>query len=410
MGDKRIPRDRGSALRRLALFLSFLISGGLLLFPRLPVLLMLILLCVTVTGLRLPPGRRLWPLYALLGAVLLISLARTGPVHVESLAISFANFMGALALLNVYLQASPGALARDLYAILRWMAIQAVATVVLAHAVGFLFVPVSFADNTFQSLLLVFNYHVMIEDAGGLIRPDGFFFEPGVFQFYLNLYLYLALFVFRDPRHVALAVMAVLSTQSTTGILICMLLLGTALLQRLGAGGLRRKVATALVALVVAPPVVYLGYGNVSDKLFGETQGSSWAREYDLFTGLNVIAENPLLGIGFDHDRYLSASGRLGYADTLLKDESVEDRPTSNGLVYLTYSLGIPMAMLLFLCMFRQTLFHHRVLIGLWLSLSMFGEAIVFTPFVMMVIFSAFLARRPSVVAARVRSARVPTT
>ena len=39
----------------------------------------------------------------------------------------------------------------------------------------------------------------------------------------------------------------------------------------------------------------------------------------------------------------------------------------------------------------RQRVFRHRVLIGLWLVLSLFGEALLFTPFFLMIVFSAFL-------------------
>lgn len=404
MSALRHLADHGGAFRRWALFLSFLVSGGLLLFPRLPILLALVVLVLAVPGFRWLPWRRAWPLYLFLLVVLFISSVRPGPIHLESLTIRFANFLGAVVLLTAYARAPIGSLDRDLYAILHWMAIQAIATVVLAQTLGFLFVPVNFAGNTFQSLLLLFNYHTLIENSEALARPDGFFFEPGIFQFYLNLYLYLAIFVFRNPLRIALGTLAVFSTQSTTGILICLILLGAAFFQRMAIGNLRRQVVTAAIALLAAPPIAYLGYGNVVDKLFGETQGSSWAREFDFFTGLNVIAESPWLGIGFDHNRYLAASAGIGYEDTLLKGESVEDRPTTNGLIYMTYSLGIPMAILLIWAMFRQRIFHNRILIGLWLTLSMFGEAIIFTPFVMLIYFSWFLVLRPTVTTSTAQS------
>lgn len=47
--------DRHQFVRRLALFLSMLISGGLLLFPRIPILIMVIILGLTAEGYRLAP-------------------------------------------------------------------------------------------------------------------------------------------------------------------------------------------------------------------------------------------------------------------------------------------------------------------------------------------------------------------
>lgn len=378
-------------VRRLALFLSMLISGGLLLFPRIPILMMVILLGLAATGYRVPAMRRLWPVLFLFVCVLAITVVRPGPIHFESLAIRYANFFCALVLLNAYLLAHPAALVNDLYTILRWMAWQAVFTVLLANTLGILFTTINIDETNYQTILLLFNYHAFIEDASGLFRPDGFFYEPGVYQIYLNIYLYLALFVFRNHRQAFLAALAVFSTQSTTGVLISTILLGAALLKQLTLGRMRGKLLTLLIALLATPPVAYFSYNNVTDKLFGEAQGSSWAREYDFYTGLNVIAKNPLLGIGFDHQRYLSVSGRLGYADTQLSVESLDERATSNGLVYLCYSLGIPFALIFLIGMFRQKIFQHRLLVGILLVLSLFGEAIIFTPFILMIIFSAFI-------------------
>ncbi len=378
-------------LRRVALFGAMLISGGLMLFPRQPILALVIVLCLFITHDRLPTWRRMWPLFMLLAAILLVTLVRPGPVSIPSLVSRFSNYLAALLLLQVYLRAPVLSLAQDLRVLLMPMAWQAIATVVLAQLVGELFVTLAIGQMRYLTLLGLFNYHVTIDGLTTFVRPDGFFFEPGVFQIYLNLYLYLALFVFRQPLQAALAVVAVLCTQSSTGLIICLILLGGALVRHLSGSTLSRKLSVLLLALVLAPPLLYLGYDNINDKLFGTAQGSSWAREYDLFTGLNIIAENPWLGIGFEVERYLAASGRLGFEDTLLTSTQLEERPTSNGVVQVFYSLGIPLGLVLVVGAFRQKLFRHRILIGLWLVLSMFGEALFFTPFFLFIVFSAFL-------------------
>jgi hypothetical protein len=379
-------------LRRLALFFSVLMSGGALLIPREPLLLLVITLCLAITGGRLPSRRHVWPVLTLLAAVLVVTLVRPGPVSLGSLLSRYANYLAALLLLQVYMRAPAGSLVSDLRFLLQPMAWQAVATLLLSHTVSGLFVPVTVGKEQYMTFLGLLNYHALMDGLNTLNRPDGFFFEPGVFQIYLNLYVYLALFVFRQPRQVVLAVAAVLCTQSTTGLMICMVLLGTALAQHLKSGTLRRKVAAAALALLLAPPLLYLASDNITEKLFGASRGSSWAREYDLFTGLNVIAENPWLGIGFELDRYLAASRTAGFEETLLTGAQLEDRPTSNGLVQLFYSLGIPLGLVFVWGMARQQMFRHRTLIALWLMMSMFGEALLFTPFFLLIVFSAFLA------------------
>ena len=394
----RFP-ENPALFRRCALFLSLLLSGGLLIFPRLPILGLMVFACLLTTRFRLPPWSRFSYIYALLIIILIASIIRPGRIHFESIAIRVANFAGALILLDVYLMSPAGALTRDLFIFLKWMAAQAIATVFLAQFMGFLFLPVTFSDSPLQTILLLFNYHELVEDLGGLIRPDGFFFEPGIFQIYLNLYLYLSVFIYKRAAHGALATLSVLSTQSTTGLIICMMILGAAVVSYLRLGNLKRGLLPIALVVLIAPPITYLAYGNITDKLFGESKGSSIAREYDFFTGVNIVAENPLLGIGFDHGRYLAESSRIGFADTALREDNTEDRATSNGLLYLTYSLGIPLALLFVYGMFRQTLLPNRWVIGVWLLLSLFGEAIIFTPFILMIILSAFVPnRRPNLI------------
>lgn len=388
------PASAADWLRRLALLLSMLISGGLMLFPREPLVLAIIGLCLAATGLRLPRWRPLWPLLVLLAAVLVVTLVRPGPMSVASLVSRYAHYLAALLMVHMYLRAPVGALNRDLILLLRPMAWQAPLTVLLAHTLPFLFLPLALGEQQYRTFLLLFTYHITVEEIGGLIRPDGFFFEPGVFQIYLNLFLYLALFELRRAGPVVLAVLAVLCTQSTTGLVICFILLGAAAAQHLSKGSFRRKAATVVLAAVLAPPMLVLGYENISDKFFGVAQGSSWARQYDLLTGLNIVAENPWLGIGLDVERYLNASSLHGFEDTLLTATQLRERPTSNGLVQMFYSMGIPLALPFVFGIFRQRLFQHRWLIGLWITLSLLGEALLFTPFFLFIIFSAFSVKK----------------
>jgi O-Antigen ligase len=397
------PLTRSALWRNAALFLSFLISGGMLLFPRVPILLLILACCVLAPGFRLVLRRELVPVIVLIAVISVVSLMRPGMPQLESLVVRLGNAIAALALLNLYLAQPRSTLATDLYRILGWMAVQALLTVALAHTLGFLFVPLDIGGATTHTFLLLLNYHVTIEDAGGLIRPDGFFFEPGVFQIYLNLYLFLALFVYRNFRRSAIALAAVLSTQSTTGIVICMMLLGAFALGEIRSSSLRRKLLVGIGAAVVAVPLALFAYSNVTQKLFGEFQGSSWARTYDLITGINVLAAHPWLGIGFDHERYKEEAARLGYADTELNQAQAAERSTSNGNLYLLYSLGIPLSLPFLIGMFRQRFLPHRWLVGLLLLLSFSGESIILTPFFLLLIMSGMAlpdsksaARQPS--------------
>lgn len=381
--------------RRIILLLAMLMSGGSLLLPRLPVLVLIVVLCLAAREWMIDLKREMLPAVALLAIIFSVALLRTEGGEPESTAIRFANFIAGLLLLDVYLRADSGALQRDLYAILKLMAWQSVLTVLLGETLSWLFVPIDVQDTFYYSLLGVFNYHYTLEESTALVRPDGFFYEPGVLQIYLNIFVYLALFVFRSTRWSILAVVALFATQSTTGVIICLILVGTYVTTRyINRGSLPARIAKVMFAVVLIVPLVFVASGNIKQKLTGESQGSFLVRQYDLLTGVNVVLENPWLGIGFDYDQYHRAANRLGYADTSLPGQLTVDRSNSNGVVFLLYSIGIPLSIPFLIGMFRQVLFPQRVLMGMLLLLGLMSESIIFTPFFLMIIFSGLLLRR----------------
>jgi hypothetical protein len=378
--------------RRSALLLCILCSGGMLLFPRIPLLFAMLALCFMVPHWRF--SARLEPVLVLLAAIPVLSLLQPAGLNVEALAVRYANFVAGLVLLNAYLQHDSGLLAQDLFALLKWMAWQAVLTVPLALVVRFLFVTMTVTGGgEYQTLLLLFNYHVTVDDNPLFVRPDGFFFEPGVFQIYLNLYLYLALYHFRDKRQALLGALAVFATQSTTGIVVALILLAVFAVRWLR-GQRWRKIGTRmLLAVALAIPLGFFVYDNISDKLTGDTRGSTLVRQYDLLTGINVALAHPWTGIGFDHATYRNIANNLGFAETELKDANIIDRDSTNGIVHLFYSVGVPLALVFLFGMFRQQFFPHKLLIGLLIFLSLQTESILYTPFFLMLIFSGLLRR-----------------
>jgi hypothetical protein len=392
------PRSVRALARRVALFLSLLMSGGLLLFPRVPMLALILLLCLAIVGNIQRIRRELLPVIALLTVILLLTLLRPGGFDLASTLTRYANFAAALALLGMYLRTEPGALPKDLWAMLPWLAVQAVLTPLIATVASPLFTTVNINGTNYETLLFIFTYHVFLEDSAALARPDGFFFEPGVFQIYLNIYLFLALFVFRQWRHVALAIAAVLATQSTTGLVVMLLILSYGVLSELRTASLRRKLSVAGVAMLLVAPLLTVTIANIESKTLGENRGSAWAREYDFLTGLGVISSNPWIGIGFDYSDYYQMAQQHGFTETALSEEHIRERGNSNGLITLFYTLGIPLGLLFVVGLFRQRFFPHRALFGVCMMLCLFGEALSFAPFFLLLMFSGLIipSRRPS--------------
>ena len=180
-------------------------------------------------------------------------------------------------------------------------------------------------------------------------------------------------------------------------------------MQRFHRAGPGEKLASILIAPLLAAPLLYVAVDNFTEKTSGDLRGSSLARTYDFYTGVNVILAHPLTGVGFDNERYKREAARLGYADTELGYRSTAERSSSNGLIALIASIGIPMSIPFLVAIFRQRFFPKPLLFGMLLVLSFNGEALVLTPFFLMLLFSAMLSsKRPLTHQAGPRSSDTP--
>jgi hypothetical protein len=204
--------------------------------------------------------------------------------------------------------------------------------------------------------------------------------------------LFITLFVIRAPWHAALATAAVVAVQSTTGMLIAVLLLGMAYARYLQRTQASQVLVAAIVGAALVAPVSIIAYDNLVTKTSGVLRGSSWAREYDLRTGLAVIAAHPVTGLGFSYERYYEEAERLGYRQSELSIETLTDRPNSNGVVWLGVTMGIPLAILFLLSLFHQPFFHEKWLFFGVIGLSSLAEALLLTPFLLMFAFAGMMS------------------
>lgn len=378
-------------LRQFALFLGILMSGGNLLFPRLPLLVAVLVLTMFLKNpLLLLRGGLSW-IWLLLVAVLAVSLIGSGQIDVGPVAIRYANFFAGLTLLGLYLDLPRNTLSDDLEPMLKLMAIQAYLTVILAALFSGFFVPYKYNLAVYNTIGFVFTYHDSIDATSIIQRPDGFFYEPGVYQIYLNILLYISLFVRNNYRIAALAAGAVILTQSTTGIAITLTIAAFAYYQRFRTAKYREKMIVAVLGPVIMLPLLIIAANNYLDKTEGASRGSSWARQYDLYTGLRIVAEYPLTGIGLDPERYTELAQDFGYLETELELGSALERTNSNGLVGLAYTLGIPLFLVFIFGIIRQRFFPYSLAFTLFFIIAYIGEALALTPFFLMITFSGLV-------------------
>lgn len=399
-GVAQVPRRSGEIsnpitrqrLRQVALLAGILISGGLGLIPREPMLVIVLGTCFALRN----PLRLFRPEFALIWLVLLavagVVLIGGESFQIAPMIVRYANFFAGLALLLIYIDERRSTLGDDLYPILKLMAFQAMLTPIAYIFFSGFFTSFRILDTQYSTFLYIFTFHEFA-DLGFLFkRPDGFFFEPGVFQIYLNIFLFICLFV-RKQRllDIGLAVAAVVATQSTTGIVILLLQFSVAYLLWLRTADRSQKLGVfVFVPIMLLPLGAYMTY-NVTEKFYGQLSGSAEAREYDLRTGINVALEQPLTGIGFDYEKYFDVASRVGYREAELSRENITERGNTNGIVVMFYSLGFPLAIVFLLGILRQRLFRPGLLMALLVVLSLTAESLSFTPFFLMLMFSGLL-------------------
>lgn len=171
---------------------------------------------------------------------------------------------------------------------------------------------------------LYFSYHYN----EALPRLSGLFWEPGAYQIYLNIALFLYVFERKKNKiELAILLISILFAQSTLGYCIAALLIAMHLSMN---GFFNKKSKTIvraiglLVALIVACFVVYKKVEATS----GYMDGSATLRFLDIVNGLKVFSNHPLIGTGFGNEQEFKALDYFG-------------RGSSNGLLSYAYMTGL---------------------------------------------------------------------
>ena len=266
----------------------------------------------------------------------------------------------------------------------------------LLSAVLYTFLPNIFQEYTFidsygdrrkiSHLAFLFYRGTLSTDIN---RLSGFFWEPGIYQVYLNLFLIIQFSFYRQKWWIAAALLSILLTQSTTGyISLSIILIYVAF--RVFYHSKDRYMAIAIAILFAS--ILCVGYGvvtnNVKDKISGRNSGSFFARQADVIAGITLAYKNPLIGIGANTDRYKQMRSKIRRQGEL-SGAKTKNSGTTNGLISLMYIWGLPIAVWYLWGMCRQTIVGGpRWLIATLLLLSLNSEPLAMTPFFLLFIYS----------------------
>lgn len=232
-----------------------------------------------------------------------------------------------------------------------------------------------------------------------LVRNQGWFWEPGVLQVYLNILLYLEGFVFKRKNiTIVFVILAIISTYSTTGILIMLILL-----LFIFQSSIKKNPVLALLVVCLILPVYFVAKTNIEQKVEGETSSSFQKRYLDLIQPTAIAIKNPITGVGLDREHFQRYRSEFLMEDDFGKiiEESTgyerqadfTEKGSSNSVTYLMAAMGFPVSLFLLYCLFKQQLFKHKRGIFMMIVLvSVFSEPLLLRPFFLLLIISGMMS------------------
>lgn len=222
-----------------------------------------------------------------------------------------------------------------------------------------------------------------------MVRNQGLFWEPGVLQVFLNILLFLSLFVRRFKLFiVGLVSLAILTTLSTTGLLVMLLqfiIYSTKVI--------RKNILLLPIILSLFVGLYFITSLNLTDKILGDGATSFQVRLFDLVQPVLIAADYPLTGIGLDDQQYIEVRNKIDYNLWIegISFDSVEKGAT-NSIMFFLASAGFPATIFLLLMLYRQTLItNYKKLFFVILVFSLMTEPLLLKPFFFIFVISGVI-------------------
>jgi hypothetical protein len=243
-------------------------------------------------------------------------------------------------------------------------------------------------SNRVETFYYLFYY--VFEGNSFVARNQGLFWEPGVLQIFLNILIYISLFIRRNYWVASLAALAVLTTFSTTGYLILFILVVTAFLKNM-----RRSYLAIVGMMILVPIVTVVASINVYEKFEGNSAKSASVRMFDLAVGTALLLDHPLVGVGLDQNSYKETFYSYGIdraKEYGIADYELEGKGITNSVLFFATAFGLPIAMILMVLLYKQSLLSGSpsLLLAMFF-ISGFSEPIFNTAFFLLFFISGLL-------------------
>lgn len=223
-----------------------------------------------------------------------------------------------------------------------------------------------------------------------IFRAHGYFWEPSVFSVYVNIFIFLNLFVWRNNKNVFIGLFGIFLSWSTTGIVVVLIQLiyyaGTNI--KLNIKNVLTLGGLSFFLIIIG----YLATINANDKLYGEKAGSSAQRFVDTMAAIDVIIHNPIIGIGVEFQNFNQQikeanpdlGGTLGSS---LAIDRVDENTFSNSLLRIFVYFGLIFGTILVWSFFKQNLIKEHSILFAVVNLT----AVSFSPILFLTFHFTFI-------------------
>jgi hypothetical protein len=380
-------------LFRFILFTSVLLSGSLypIVFGGVIPTILILVAVVILLFLKFRLNIKLSKLYAIhllvIIGILFLHFFLNGSNNPENEFFKFIfRIMTALSILFIY-----SLYKREILTDFIWVMNLLLLHSILNFLLGFVLVQYLVPVNTEQINCLTYKYvFFYFSEANSIgfsfLRNQGVFWEPGVLSVFLNILLFVYLFIKPNLGLAFLAFLMIFSTFSTTGLILSIVLFVIKFRK-----SIIRNIYTlflSLISILVLLPIVI---GNIIDKVSGDGQASFYWRSFDLLISLQMVAANPIKGIGFGSEVYKNIQEQ---SQIFLESDILEGRGNTNSIVYIFVVFGIPLALYILKLMYKQSVFISRnnFLFFIVILTCLSTEPLITSIFFLMILFSNFFS------------------
>jgi hypothetical protein len=231
-----------------------------------------------------------------------------------------------------------------------------------------------------------------------LHRAHGLAWEPGNFSAYVNIFIFLNLFILKNKRNSIIGIIAMILAWSTAGLSIMLIQLFYYSISNINKYKVKFIIPKILIASIAIYAIVNATIFNYNEKISGDKSGSGAVRIVNTIRSLQAISNNPLIGTGLLWNNYVSELNRQLKSSKLASNKYVEsdkvnlDSAFTNSYLKLFVQLGIPIGIILTIAIFKQTLIpKKKILFAIIIILSVSSAPLVYYPFFLLFIVSGIL-------------------